>query len=118
MLNESERAAAVAALVEARNTRTPCVQLSTTWPHITIEDAYAISTTVAEQRMAEGARLAGYKVGLTSKAMQASSRIDEPDYGHVLDDMLLDDGAVVRHADYCVPRVELGTRRSFWAIRR
>lgn len=106
MLTESERAQAVEALVEARTSRTPCTQLSTTWPAITIEDAYAISGAVADLRRAEGARLVGHKIGLTSRAMQASSQIDEPDYGHVFDDMLLDDGAVVRHADYCVPRVE------------
>jgi 2-oxo-hept-3-ene-1,7-dioate hydratase len=39
--------------------------------------------------------------------MQRSSKIDEPDYGHLLDSMLINDGAKVRHADYCVPRVEV-----------
>ena len=32
--------------------------------------------------------------------------VNEPDYGHLLDTMLVADGAKVRHADYCVPRVE------------
>ena len=54
-----------------------------------------------------GARVIGHKVGLTSKAMQRSSQIDEPDYGHLLDGMLVTDGAAVRHSDYCIPRVEL-----------
>ena len=39
--------------------------------------------------------------------MQRSSEIDEPDYGHLLDYMMVSDGAIVRHADYCIPRVEL-----------
>lgn len=106
MLNDSERNQAVEALLQADRSKTPCPQLSTTWPHITIEDAYAISHAVAEHRKAGGARIVGHKIGLTSKAMQASSKIDEPDYGHVFDDMLLDDGAIVQHADFCVPRVE------------
>ena len=42
----------------------------------------------------------------TSKAMQQSSQIDEPDYGILLDSMLLDDGCVVNHADFCIPRIE------------
>ncbi|GAB4362649.1 MAG: 2-oxo-hepta-3-ene-1,7-dioic acid hydratase [Oricola sp.] len=106
MLTESQRKQAIETLLEANRTKTPCVQLSTTWPEITIEDAYAISHGVARTRLDAGARIVGHKIGLTSKAMQASSQIDEPDYGHIFDDMLLDDGAIVRHADYCVPRVE------------
>jgi 2-oxo-hept-3-ene-1,7-dioate hydratase len=54
-----------------------------------------------------GAKVIGYKIGLTSKAMQASSQIDEPDYGHLLDTMMIADGAKIPHADYCVPRVEI-----------
>lgn len=106
MLSESERNQAIETLLEANRTKKPCVQLSTTWPGITIDDAYAISHGVAKTRLARGARIVGHKIGLTSKAMQASSQIDEPDYGHIFDDMLLNDGAIVQHADYCVPRVE------------
>jgi 2-oxo-hept-3-ene-1,7-dioate hydratase len=83
------------------------VQLSVTYPHITIEDAYAISTAVAQHRIKAGAKLIGHKVGLTSKAMQASSQINEPDYGHLLDINVVADGAKVPHANYCLPRVEI-----------
>lgn len=106
MLSDTERNAAIEALVEAHRTRQPCVQLSTTFPAIEIADSYAISTAIAERRLAAGARIVGHKIGLTSKAMQASSQIDEPDYGYIFDDMLIEDGAKVPHADYCVPRVE------------
>ena len=57
--------------------------------------------------MAAGARLIGHKVGLTSKAMQRSSQIDEPDYGHLFDDMMIADGARIPHDKYCRPRVEI-----------
>jgi 2-oxo-hept-3-ene-1,7-dioate hydratase len=106
MLSEHQRAEAIAQLLEAHRTKIPCVQLSTTFPDIEIEDSYAISSAIAETRLKAGARIVGHKIGLTSKAMQASSQIDEPDYGYLFDDMLLEDGAKVRHADYCVPRVE------------
>src|SRR5262249_53104991 len=107
MMSASDRKKAADILMAAQKERKQAAQLSTTWPGITIEDAYAISTEVANRRMAAGARLIGHKVGLTSKAMQRSSQIDEPDYGHLLDDMMIADGAKVPHADYCRPRVEI-----------
>lgn len=107
MLSEADRVKAADLLVEAAAKREQMVQLSTTWPDITIDDAYAIQSLVAKRRMEAGARLIGHKVGLTSKAMQRSSEIDEPDYGHLFDDMMIADGAKVRHADYCVPRIEV-----------
>src|SRR5207253_11459405 len=78
-----------------------------TWPDITIEDAYAIQSLVVKHKVAAGARVVGHKIGLTSKAMQQSSQIDEPDYGHLFDYMVLNDGARVQHSKYCVARVEL-----------
>jgi 2-oxo-hept-3-ene-1,7-dioate hydratase len=87
--------------------RRQAVQLSTTFPDITLEDSYVISTEVAKRRVAAGAKLIGHKVGLTSKAMQRSSQIEEPDYGHLLDTMMISDGTRVPHDDYCLPRVEV-----------
>lgn len=107
MLSKAARKKAADLLIEAARTRKQTTQLSTTWPDITIEDAYAIQSEVAARRMKAGARLIGHKIGLTSKAMQLSTQIDEPDYGHLFDDMMVADGASVAHADYCVPRVEL-----------
>jgi 2-oxo-hept-3-ene-1,7-dioate hydratase len=107
VLSEADRDKATDLLLTAEKERKPVVQLSKTWPDITIEDAYAISTEVTRRKIAAGAKLIGHKIGLTSKAMQQSSQIDEPDYGHLLDNMLVADGAKVPHANYCVPRVEL-----------
>src|SRR3974390_49515 len=107
MLSDADRRKAADTLVAAVKDRKQAVQLSKTWPGITMEDAYAISTEVAKRRIAAGAKLIGHKVGLTSKAMQRSSQIDEPDYGHLLDSMLIADGAKVPHENYCLPRVEI-----------
>src|SRR5258708_4061104 len=106
-LSEAERKKCVETLLNAEKEKKQTVQLSVTYPHITIEDSYAISTAVAQHKIKAGARLIGHKVGLTSKAMQASSQINEPDYGHLLDYMMIADGAKVPHANYCVPRVEV-----------
>jgi 2-oxo-hept-3-ene-1,7-dioate hydratase len=107
MLSQAERSKAADILMAAQKERKQAVQLTTTFPAITIEDSYAISTEVANRKIAAGAKLIGHKVGLTSKAMQRSSMIDEPDFGFILDDQMIADGAKVRHSDYCKPRVEV-----------
>jgi 2-oxo-hept-3-ene-1,7-dioate hydratase len=107
MLSEVDRNKAADVLMEAHKTRKQAVQLSTTYQGITIEDAYAISTIVHKRLLAAGRRLVGHKVGLTSKAMQRSSNIDEPDFGYLHDDMIVPDGAKLAHANFCRPRVEV-----------
>jgi len=107
MLSESDRTKAAQLLLTAEKERKPVIQLSKTWPDITIEDAYAIQSEVIRQKVAAGAKIIGHKIGLTSKAMQQSSQIDEPDYGHLLDYMMVADGAKIPWENYCVPRVEV-----------
>src|SRR3984893_14387600 len=107
MMSKSDRDKAADILVTAEKARKQAVQLSKTWPDITMEDAYTISTAVANRKIAGGAKLIGHKVGLTSKAMQRSSQIDEPDYGYLLDHMMIADGASVKHENFCLPRVEV-----------
>src|SRR6201998_3763136 len=94
-------------LIAAEKERKQAVQLSKTWPDITMEDAYAISTEVADRKIGLGAKLIGHKVGHISQAMQRSSQTDEPDYGHLLDNMMIADGARVPHEQFCLPRVEI-----------
>src|SRR3984957_1166809 len=107
MMSEVDRNKAADILMAAEKERKEAVQLSKTWPAITMEDAYAISTEVANRKIAAGAKLIGHKVGLTSKAMQRSSQIDEPDYGHLLDSMMIADGAKAPPENFCIPRVEI-----------
>ncbi|MFZ1399644.1 MAG: 2-oxopent-4-enoate hydratase [Candidatus Promineifilaceae bacterium] len=107
MLTDSERAQVVEALLEANQTKVQTIRPSALFPHIQFEDSYAISAEVARRTVAAGAKLIGYKVGLTSIAMRRSSKIDEPDFGFLYDHFLIEDGSKVPHANYCVPRVEL-----------
>ncbi len=58
-------------------------------------------------KIAEGRVLKGHKIGLTSRAMQASSQISEPDYGALLDDMFFHDGSDIPVDRFIVPRVEV-----------
>jgi len=91
----------------AEKTRTQIRQLSLQYPGMTIEDAYAVQRQWVTVKMAEGRKLRGHKVGLTSRAMQASSQISEPDFGDLLDDMFYDSGADLPMTRFIVPRVEV-----------
>ena len=73
MMTQEERLAAADVLEKAERDRVQATQLSITWPHIDFDDAYAISAEGARRKVANGARIIGHKVGLTSKAMQRSS---------------------------------------------
>ena len=105
-MHQALRSEAARSLIQAEKTRTPVVQLSKTWPEITLEDAYAIQALVNEMKVAQGSKTIGNKIGLTSKAMQQSSQIDEPDFGVLHDYMMIEDGARVPFERFIIPRVE------------
>lgn len=94
-------------LHQAECNREQVGQISLAYPEMTIDDAYAIQREWVALKIAEGQTLKGHKIGLTSKAMQASSQIDEPDYGALLDDMFFNDGSDIPRDRFIVPRVEV-----------
>ena len=94
-------------LHQAEKTREQVRQLSLQHPNITIEDAYDIQRKWVEMKLAEGRNVIGHKIGLTSRAMQQSSQIDEPDYGTLLNDMLFQDGGDIPTDQFIVPRIEV-----------
>ncbi|MDE2609750.1 MAG: 2-oxo-hepta-3-ene-1,7-dioic acid hydratase [Burkholderiales bacterium] len=96
-----------ARLHEAEQKRVQIRQISLDYPEITIEDAYAIQHAWVSMKLAAGRIVKGHKIGLTSRAMQMSSQIDEPDYGTLLDDMFFAEGGDVPAARFIVPRVEV-----------
>ena len=107
MLSPADHQRAAQRLITAATERKQAEQLSKTWPSIGFDDAYAIQSEVIRQKVAAGAKIIGHKIGLTSKAMQRSSGIDEPDYGVLLDDMVFADGTKIKASNFCVPRVEV-----------
>jgi len=93
-------------LLTAERKVRPIKPLSARWKTLTPGDAYAIQAEIVRIRLAEGARLRGHKVGLTSVAMQELMGIDEPDYGHLFDDMFVPEYDAIEAAKLCQPRVE------------
>jgi 2-keto-4-pentenoate hydratase len=87
----------------AERTRTPIPPLTDSYP-IDPVDSYEIQLYNIRRR---NRPVLGHKVGLSSLAMQQMMGVDEPDYGHLLDDMALSEDTPVDAARYCYPRVEV-----------
>ncbi|WP_454689180.1 2-oxo-hept-4-ene-1,7-dioate hydratase [Achromobacter aloeverae] len=94
-------------LVTAEATREVLRPLTATHPNITLEDGYAVQSAWTAIKVAQGAAIVGHKIGLTSKAMQSQSVVDEPDYGVMLDDTLYEDGSSIQYDTFHAPRVEI-----------
>ncbi|OHV06142.1 2-keto-4-pentenoate hydratase [Mycobacterium talmoniae] len=107
MLTVQIRDELAADLAQAERSQVPISPLTTAYPDIDVVDAYEIQLINIRQRVAEGARVVGHKVGLSSLAMQQMMGVDEPDYGHLLDEMEVFEHTPVKAAKYLAPRVEV-----------
>ncbi|MDM4140109.1 MULTISPECIES: 2-keto-4-pentenoate hydratase [Mycobacterium] len=107
MLSVATRDELAADLAQAERSGEPIAPLTAAYPDIDVVDAYEIQLINIRQRVAEGARVLGHKVGLSSKAIQQMMGVDEPDYGHLLDEMQLFEDTPVKANRYLYPRVEV-----------
>ncbi len=80
--------------------------LTATYDGLTVDDAYAIQLLQIQRRIADGASVIGYKVGLTSAAMQDQMGVYEPDFGHLLTPMLYPADAPIQTGRFRQPRAE------------
>jgi 2-oxo-hept-3-ene-1,7-dioate hydratase len=106
MFSEELTAQLAAELDQSERTRVQVEHFSKRYPGMTIEDGYAVSRAWMKLKAAQGRRVIGHKIGLTSRAMQISSQISEPDYGTLLDDMLYGPGDIPQDR-FIAPRVEV-----------
>ena len=95
MLDEIARSQIVRDLEAAHRTRKSLPLLTKTYPGIEIEDAYRVQEAFVARRVAAGARIRGYKVGLTSKPMQEMAGSDEPDFSAMTDDLFIPEATPV-----------------------
>jgi 2-oxo-hept-3-ene-1,7-dioate hydratase len=105
-MTPAEITAAARALLTAEESRRQIGLLSLAHPGMTLDDAYAVQAELVSMKLAKGRKVIGWKIGLTSRAMQAQLNIDTPDSGVLLDDMLFKDGATVLKSHFIQPRVE------------
>ncbi|MDZ4094876.1 MAG: 2-oxo-hepta-3-ene-1,7-dioic acid hydratase [Paracoccaceae bacterium] len=97
---------AATALLQAEKTGVQCGLLSLAYPGMTLDDAYAVQAALVARKRSMGRRGIGWKIGLTSRAMQDALKITTPDSGILLDDMAFADGATVPAGRFIQPRVE------------
>ncbi len=97
---------AAAALSQARATREPIARVSETFGIVGIDAAYAVAQLNTQARLKEGHRLAGFKVGLTSKAVQQQLGVDQPDFGFLFEDWEYLNGQDVPMNRLLHPKVE------------
>jgi 2-keto-4-pentenoate hydratase len=107
MLDSTQRATAAELLWAAERDLAPIEPLTETFPGIDVIDAYQIQLINIRRKIHAGARVRGHKVGLSSPVMQQMMGVDEPDYGHLLDTMVLSGDAPIPAGEYCFPRIEV-----------
>ncbi|HEX9039956.1 MAG TPA: 2-keto-4-pentenoate hydratase [Trebonia sp.] len=107
MLDSTQRTTAADLLWAAERDLAPVDPLTETFPGIDVVDAYEIQLINIRRKLAAGARVRGHKVGLSSPVMQQMMGVDEPDYGHLLDTMVLSQETPIPAGKYCYPRIEV-----------
>ncbi|MCL7748648.1 2-keto-4-pentenoate hydratase [Halalkalibacter alkaliphilus] len=93
-------------LLQAEQDRVGTVALTDQSPSFTVQDAYAVQLEIIKQKVAQGQTIVGKKIGLTSVAMQKLLGVDEPDYGHLLDGMVVENGTELSYNEVMQPKVE------------
>ena len=107
MLAQDTVAALARELYEARKSRTAVRHFSARYPAMTIDDGYAVQRAWVQLEQADGRTICGRKIGLTSRAMQLSSQITEPDHAPLMDDMFFESGTDIRIDRFIAPRIEV-----------
>ena len=71
-----------------------------------MDEAYYIQLENIKKKLSEGQKIVGKKIGLTSVAVQKMLGVDEPDYGHLLDRMVVENGGTIDTKTMLQPKIE------------
>jgi 2-keto-4-pentenoate hydratase len=93
-------------LQEAESSRRPIDPIAAEIGEGKVDLAYAVQAEVTRRGVANGRRLVGRKIGLTSKAVQQQLGVDQPDYGALFADMEIVTGEAIEVTQLIQPRVE------------
>lgn len=107
MLDQATIEALAAELAEADRAKAVIPRITARHPQATVEDAYAIQGVWRDAAIADGRRLVGRKIGLTSRAMQQATGITEPDYGVLFEDTVYETGVTLQHSHFSNVRIEM-----------
>ena len=95
------------ALASARSQRQPGPRVSESFALANLDEAYAVQAAGIQQALAQGRRLSGAKAGLTSAALRAALKVEEPLYGWLLADTICQSGASIAWERLLQPKVEI-----------
>src|SRR5215470_5720963 len=95
-----------ASLYAARCSGVPIEPLTDAHPSMSVPEAYRVQQDLVARLLADGDRIVGYKLGLTSAPMQQLLGLDSPDFAPVLASHVHEDGAEVAASAFIHPRVE------------
>ncbi len=105
-MTPEDHAGAAADLLNAERTRQQIGLLTLRYPEMAMDDAYEVQNAIYRAKLAEGRKVIGWKIGLTSKAMQYALNIDIPDSGILFDNMVFENGGTVPADRFIQPRIE------------
>jgi len=105
-MTPADHAKAAADLLQAEQTGQQIGLLTLRHPEMTMDDAYKVQKAIYQAKLAQGRKVIGWKIGLTSKAMQSALNIDIPDSGILFDDMAFEHGSTVPAGRFIQPRIE------------
>ena len=107
MLSPEQISAAANELYTAELNRKQIEPITLRHANMDMDDAYAIQSAWVNRKINDGRKIIGYKIGLTSRAMQRVMKIDTPDYGVLLDDMVFADGGDIITEHFLDPQIEV-----------
>nr|WP_263323458.1 2-keto-4-pentenoate hydratase [Neobacillus sp. Marseille-Q6967] len=93
-------------LQEAETTKKSTAPLTEVYPNLTVDEAYQVQLRAIDQKVQNGQRIVGKKIGLTSAAMQQLLGVDQPDYGHLLDSMEVKNKGIIHLDSLFQPKIE------------
>lgn len=80
--------------------------MTSQFPQITLEDTYDIQEIGLTMRLKDGATVIGRKIGITSRAMMRQLNCDTPDYGYLLNTMMISEGSSCKRVGLNIPIIE------------
>lgn len=93
-------------LLEAERSKQAVPPITSQYSDLNVTEAYKVQLEILKRKLSDGRTVIGKKVGLTSQAMQKMLGVNEPDYGHLLDDMKIPHNGKVKVSDLLSPKIE------------
>jgi 2-oxopent-4-enoate/cis-2-oxohex-4-enoate hydratase len=93
-------------LYTALRERSVVEPLTNRYTDITIEDAYHVQQRMITRRQQDGERIVGKKIGVTSRAVMNMLGVYRPDFGYLLDAMIVNEGEAIDSSTLIQPKAE------------